>query len=336
MTLNHIFEAFNGKNILVIGDVMLDEYLEGRVSRISPEAPVPIVDICSRYSRLGGAANVALNIKALGANPILCSVIGRGDKSAAFEQQLHSLNMSDAGIVSSENRKMTVKYRVLGNNTQLLRLDDEMRTPLNEQDYGRLMERISALVQAGNVAGIVFEDYDKGVISPRLINEITALAGRCHIPVTVDPKKNNFLAYHHVDVFKPNWKEMKEGLGLKCDKPNADSIAAIKAMMEQQHFSMVMLTLSEDGVMLLYREHNEIYSTHMPTRVRKVADVSGAGDTMIAVATLALVAGANPRLMVALANMAGGLVCEQPGVVAVNKQLFLAEAVKDMQHIMNE
>ncbi len=336
MTLNHIFEAFNGKNILVIGDVMLDEYLEGKVSRISPEAPVPIVDISSRYCRLGGAANVALNIKALGANPILCSVIGTDDKSAAFEQQLHSLNMSDAGIVSSEDRKMTVKYRVLGNNTQLLRLDDEIRTPLNEHDHGRLMGRISALVQAGSVAGIVFEDYDKGVISPRLINEITALAGRYHIPVTVDPKRNNFSAYHNVDLFKPNWKEMKEGLGLKCDKPDDSSIAAIKAMMEQQHFSMVMLTLSEDGVMLLYREHDAIYSTHMPTRVRKVADVSGAGDTMIAVATLALVAGTNPRLMVALANIAGGLVCEQVGVVAVNKQLFLAEAVKDMQHIMNE
>lgn len=336
MTLNHIFETFNGKNILVIGDVMLDEYLEGKVSRISPEAPVPIVDISSRYCRLGGAANVALNLKALGANPILCSVIGDCDKSVVFEQQLHSLNMSTAGIVASKERKMTVKYRVLGNNTQLLRLDDEIRTPLCEQDYHLLADRIAALLQAGDVAGVVFEDYDKGVISSQLINEVTALAGKYNIPVTVDPKKNNFSAYHDVDLFKPNWKEMKEGLGLKCDKPDDSSIAAIKAMMEQQHFRMVMLTLSEDGVMLLYREQGEIFSTHMPTRVRKVADVSGAGDTMIAVATLALVTQVSPRQMVALANLAGGLVCEQVGVVAVNKQLFLAEAVKDMQKIMNE
>ncbi|MBP5412342.1 MAG: hypothetical protein J6Y47_03700 [Bacteroidales bacterium] len=327
-SLSKIFEAFNGKNILVIGDVMLDEYIEGKVNRLSPEAPVPIVDITSRYTRLGGAANVALNIKALGGNPILCSVIGAGDKSKCFLQLLENQQMPTQGVIKSTNRCMTVKYRVLGNNTQLLRMDEEIKHSLADEDDALLIQQITAMINNGMVDGIVFEDYDKGIISPLLIDRVVKLAVEHHIPVSVDPKKKNFLSYHHVDVFKPNWKEMKEGLNLTADKPDEESLNKIKQMMREHHFSMVVLTLSEDGVLLLYRRNDTIEDIHIPTRARQVADVSGAGDTMIAVAALALIVGVTPKEMVQLANLAGGMVCEHVGVVPINKQLFFEEAVK--------
>ncbi|MBO4582088.1 MAG: hypothetical protein J5701_07380 [Bacteroidales bacterium] len=327
-SLNGIFEAFNGKNILVIGDVMLDEYIEGKVNRLSPEAPVPIVDITSRYTRMGGAANVALNIKALGGNPILCSVIGYDEKSDSLVHLLEERQMSVQGIVRSKHRCATVKYRVLGNNTQLLRLDEEMKSPLTDEDHALLVRQMEAMMDSGIVDGIVFEDYDKGIISPPLIDKVMESAVRKHIPVSVDPKKNNFLSYHHADVFKPNWKEMKEGLNLIADKPDEASLDKIRQLMREKHFSMVVLTLSEDGVLLLYHRNNDIEDIHIPTRVRQVADVSGAGDTMIAVASLALIAGVAPEEMVQLANLAGGMVCEQVGVVPIDKQLFFEEAVK--------
>ena len=215
MDYKAIFDKFSNYKILVIGDVMLDDYIVGSVSRISPEAPVPVVDIAQRYARLGGAANVAFNIKAMGSTAILCSVVGTCKKSDTFIQLLQKENMPIDGIVRSQDRKMTVKYRVLGNNVQLLRMDDEEKDELSLQDRQALLAKIKHYISTEKNIAIVFEDYDKGVISSALIDEVVAMAQQYQVPITVDPKKRNFLHYHHIDIFKPNRLEAEFFAGIE-------------------------------------------------------------------------------------------------------------------------
>jgi rfaE bifunctional protein kinase chain/domain len=321
--LDHLFGGFEQLKVMIIGDVMVDAYYWGKVDRISPEAPVPIVAVEKKESRLGGAANVALNIQSLGASPLLCSVIGEDQDGDEFITLLGTQSQSRDGIVRSSHRRTTRKSRVIGNNHQMLRIDSEDLYNLKEEEEQQLLERIQSLLQQQEIDVIIFEDYDKGVITPGLIKGVVRLAQNKQIPTVVDPKRNNFLQYQKVDLFKPNLKELAEGLKIDIEKKNLNSVRSATQQLEQRlNNKMSLITLSESGVFI--HSSNEEY--HIHAHRRDITDVSGAGDTVIAVAALCLALDQPPRLIAELANLAGGLVCEKVGVVPVDKTELQAEA----------
>jgi rfaE bifunctional protein kinase chain/domain len=324
-----LFKSFERTKVLIIGDVMLDAYIWGQVERISPEAPVPIVTVEKRENRLGGAANVALNIKALGATPVLCSVIGTDERSRDFQQLLENAGLPKDGILTSDSRKTTTKFRVIGNNVQLLRVDDEINDELSGHDTEYLKNTISDIIEKEDISIILFQDYDKGVITKELIRFVVDLAKKHRIPVAVDPKKNNFLEYKDVTLFKPNLKELQEGLNVGIDPSDIRSIeAAIEQLQEKLEADIVMNTLSEGGVLTRWKKDGKYLTSHHRAHVRNIADVSGAGDTVISVAALCLAQGLGPSEITAVANLAGGLVCEEVGVVPVSKERLKEEIFK--------
>lgn len=325
MDLKEGFEKFQDKRILVIGDVMVDAYIRGKVSRISPEAPVPIVNFEQEEDRLGGAANVALNLVALGAKPIMCTVIGNDPQAGTLRRLLKENHISSEGLILSSSRKTTVKTRVIGNNQQLLRIDSEQTNPITTDEENDLIQAVTALLNSG-VDGIIFEDYNKGVLTTRVIQEITNEANRLNVITTVDPKKDNFLSYKNVTLFKPNLKELKEGLNVQFKFPNEKNSFenAVEELEKCLNNRISFVTLSEFGVFI----KDEKVKHYDPAHLRNIADVSGAGDTVIAVATLALIAGFNVETVAKIANIAGGLVCEKSGVVSIDKMELLNESIK--------
>jgi rfaE bifunctional protein kinase chain/domain len=323
-----IFEGFNRLNILIVGDVMVDTYLYGKVERISPEAPVPIVAINRKENRMGGAANVALNVQALGANPILCSVIGQDANAEVLSGLLNDFNMSAEGIISSGHSVTTVKTRVIGNNHQMLRIDEEIESDLKAVDQDRLFKVITSIFDTKKIDALIFEDYDKGTLCESTITQLIAEAAKRGIPVAADPKKKNFRFYKNIQLFKPNLKELREGLKLEIDASDIDSLnIAVDLLQQEQHLETALITLSELGVYVSANGKQLM----LPAHIRNIADVSGAGDTVIAVATLALAMGLEPELIANLANLAGGLVCESLGAVPIDKQQLFEEA----RHIKN-
>lgn len=325
MNYTDLFHSFSSKRILVIGDVMVDAYFMGTVNRMSPEAPVPVVDLFEKDERIGGAGNVALNLAALGAQPIICSVIGEDAEGNRLMQLFEEAHISTDGIYSSKNRKTTVKTRVLSDRKQLLRIDSEDTTLITEAEEAQLFQQILNMVEKG-VDGIVFEDYNKGVLTPNLISKVLSLANEMEIPTTVDPKKDHFFAYKGCTLFKPNLKELKEGLKVDFDF-KSDRAAFLKAVEELEtrlENKLSFITLSEHGVFIQAKGT----PFFIPAHLRNITDVSGAGDTVIAVATLCLVAGASPAEIAAISNIAGGLVCEHPGVVSIEKDKLLTEVTK--------
>lgn len=307
---------------MVIGDLMLDRYLWGRVERISPEAPVPIVDITHDENRLGGAANVALNVHAMGAIPVMCGVVGRDNEGKALIELAKKKNFDTSLILESQHRRTTVKIRVIGNQQQVLRVDKEDRFRLNNEEkqvlFPRLMEGIDS------VDAIIFEDYDKSMIDPELIQVVVERAGEKGIPIMVDPKFKQFWDYHGVTLFKPNMKELNEGLGLKLEKKDTEAIVeGIKKMRERMPHQWSLITLSENGMLLVDPEYNW---QHFPAHYRDITDVSGAGDTVISVMSLGMAAGIDMGKAAYYANLAGGLVCEEVGVVPIKPEKLAAEA----------
>jgi rfaE bifunctional protein kinase chain/domain len=324
----HLFDSFNQLNVLIIGDVMVDSYLWGKVDRISPEAPVPIVTVKSRENRLGGAANVALNIKALGANPILCSVVGNDQKGKEFLDIMKEQDMETTGILRSDERITTTKFRVIGNKMQMLRVDEETDIPLEPKDAGAFDNCIEKIVTGNKIDVIIFQDYDKGIISEKLIGKVVRIASEKKIPVAADPKKRNFSAYKNISLFKPNLKELKEGLNLDFDARDELQLKkAVEQLNKLIHSEIILLTLSEDGIFVEYSDNGVRNSRILPSHIRSVADVSGAGDTVISVASLCLAVKAHPTVLASVSNLAGGLVCEKSGVVPVDKQQLQREAL---------
>lgn len=323
--LSSLFQEFNQLTALIIGDVMVDAYYWGKVDRISPEAPVPIVSVTKKERRLGGAANVALNIQALGAKPILCSVIGDDDEGIVFREILDKLGQSEKGLISSSKRRTTQKTRIIGNSHQMLRVDSEDVSPLSLEEEKLFIERICDMLNNEKIDVIIFEDYDKGCITPNIIKEIVELANSKHIPTAVDPKKNNFLNYKNVRLFKPNLKELKEGLKVEFDQQDQGKLESI--IMELNSIldnDITLITLSELGVYV--KDQKNKY--HIPAHRRDITDVSGAGDTVISVAALCLALRQSSLDIAKISNLAGGLVCEKVGVVPINKQQLLAEAIE--------
>lgn len=323
--IRELFRSFDNLNVLIIGDVMIDSYLWGKVSRISPEAPVPIVAVSKKERRLGGAANVALNIQAMGANPILCSVVGVDIEGQAFMDLLKQQKLSQKGILKSRDRITTVKTRVIGNHSQLLRVDDEVETDIIGTETQQLLMLISYIINHDKIHVIIFEDYNKGLLTPRLISKVVELAHSKGIPTCVDPKIRNFNAYKGVSLFKPNLKELREGLKSDISGESIGEMQReVSSFRVKQKIETVLVTLAEKGVITNSRKVKE----HLPAHIRTIADVSGAGDTVISVASLCRATGCNDILTAAIANLAGGLVCEQIGVVPVNKEQLLEEALK--------
>lgn len=320
-SISEIFESFKGKTVLVLGDVMVDSYVHGNVKRISPEAPVPVLSVNKRERRLGGAANVAMNIQALGATPILCSIVGDDEAGTTFQQLLEYEKMSSKGIIKSQNRVTTIKHRILSGSQHLLRVDSEDTHALIDLDRKSLLQHIKNLIAECDL--IIFEDYDKGTLDPVVISETIALAREKDIPTAVDPKKRNFLSYTNATLFKPNLKELKEGLGIDFNVENQEELeGAVKELNDHIKADNELVTLSEHGVFYQSNSEKGRHGAHL----RSIADVSGAGDTVISIAGLALTLGLPLAFIAELSNLGGGIVCESPGVVPINKDRLIKEA----------
>jgi rfaE bifunctional protein kinase chain/domain len=326
MDYKSIFNRIEKLNIMIIGDVMIDAYQWGKVERISPEAPVPICSVVKEEDRLGGAGNVALNVSSMGAEPILCSVVGKDDNEKILLSLMKENNMSTDGIVLSKYRPTTIKTRILGNNFQMLRVDKETIQPLNKEEEESFLKTIFSIMDKKRIDAIIFQDYDKGVITETIIKEVVKKANERQIPTTVDPKKRNFKNYKDVTMFKPNLKELKEGLKIDFSLPTLDNLAEAALLLHsKQKIEKVFITLSEYGVFIADYKTKEAKIKMLPAHLRKIADVSGAGDTVISVATLCLAVGLNTEDIATISNLAGGLVCETVGVTPINKERLYKE-----------
>ncbi len=302
---------FKGKRIAVIGDMMLDIYFWGDVKRISPEAPVPVVEVENEFFRFGGAANCALNIASLGGKPEPVGVIGYDNFGTIFSSLLSESHICSKGIIIDETRPTTAKTRVIAGDQHVVRIDKESKQNINTDLNKKILNHLKTIIDS--VDGIILQDYNKGVLTESLIEKIIELANKKKVLITVDPKFNNFFAYKNVTVFKPNKKEAEDVLGMKI-KSDSDVSKAGKILFEKLKAKNVLLTLGENGIAVFEKGKLE---KRMPTKARKVADVSGAGDTVISTLTIALAAGANIIEASYLANYAGGIVCEEVGIVPI-------------------
>lgn len=318
-----LFTNFNQLNVLIIGDVMLDSYIWGAVERISPEAPVPIVNVKKKDFRLGGAGNVALNISSLGAKPILVALMGDDDDGKKLLQRLQEGGISQEGMVTSLHRPTTVKTRIIASHQHVVRVDEELDKVVNAEEERLLWDRIQKLLPQCQV--VVFEDYDKGVLNASLIQKTVALAKSKNIPTVVDPKKRNFLDYKGVTLFKPNLKELREGLKIEVSSGNQAQVeAAVTMLKEKLSAEGVMVTLSEHGVYIDWQNQKVKLAAHK----REIADVSGAGDTVVSIAALCVALKASPKMVAELSNLGGGLVCQHVGVVPIDKKELADEAIR--------
>ena len=325
VNLTNLFNQFNDLNVLIIGDVMIDAYYWGKVDRISPEAPVPIVAVEKSEKRLGGAANVALNIQAMGANAILCAPVGDDKSGEDFIQLLNDNELPTEGILQIEDRITTEKTRIIGNNFQMLRVDNETTEVINEHQTHQFISKVESLINSHKIDVIIFEDYDKGAITANLIGQVVEMANQKGIPTTVDPKKRNFTSFKNVTLFKPNLKELKEGLEIEFNKKNKVALEnAIDQLESILNNKQTLITLSELGVYI----KNGSEKHHIAAHHRSITDVSGAGDTVISVASLCLALGMPSSVIAELSNLAGGLVCEKVGVVSIQKDQLLKEAIE--------
>ena len=315
-----IFNDFDRLKILIIGDVMLDSYIWGAVERISPEAPVPVITVKKRDYRLGGAGNVVVNVHALGATPLVCSLIGNDDASVKLRSCLKKLSISEEGLVASNARPTTEKTRVIAAHQHVVRVDEETDREASPEEEKQIIDRIASLLPKCDV--VIFQDYDKGTITPKVISTTVELARKHNIPTVVDPKRRNFLAYENVTLFKPNLKELREGL--KVEVSTIDDIEkAVEQLKTRLRAEGVMTTLSEKGVYINYKNTK----VQLPAHVRKIADVSGAGDTVVAIAAACVALRLEPKEVAKLSNLGGGLVCQHVGVVPIDKNELLREAL---------
>jgi rfaE bifunctional protein kinase chain/domain len=323
--LNELFQCFRKQKIVVVGDLMLDQYLWGSMSRISPEAPVPVVDIQSESFRFGGAANVCFNVQTLGAEVIPVGVIG-GDQYGTVLKGLFEKNglMTD-GIFIDKERPTTLKTRIIAHSQHVVRTDREIRRGLSKAIQDKILTFIQAHIN--DFGGIILEDYNKGVLSTRLIQEITKLAQQHHKMVFVDPKRDHFFDYREATLFKPNRKEVADNLRMKLDS-DADIIRAGEKIMDQLQCKAVLITLGEEGMMLFQPGKSTI---KVPTRAVKVHDVSGAGDTVIATMAVSMIAGAALEEAATIANHAAGIVCGEVGIVPIDRKQLLDDLLDAME-----
>ncbi len=309
-----IFEQFEKTTVLIVGDVMMDRYLTGQINRISPEAPVPVVLHQHTDNRLGGAANVALNVKALGGKPILCSVIGKDENATLFKSLLPQNNISSEGIIEIDDRITTVKTRVIASNQHILRVDRETTDDLKNEEAFLFLEMIKNILNENDIDVILLQDYNKGVLTPFVIRGILKEAKKRKIPTAVDPKLKNFFEYKAVTLFKPNLKEVNDALPMHVKAEPASLQYAAQSIRSILNNKMTLITLSEKGIFV----DNDLEQKIIGTQPRNIADVCGAGDTVISLAAMMLPFTLDMRDIAVLSNLAGGQVCEKVGVVPVD------------------
>lgn len=326
--IQDLFSKFDSLHVVVVGDVMLDKYWWGDIERISPEAPVPIVALHHEESRLGGAANVALNLKALGAKVSIASVIGDDANGALLTSLCADQGMDTSLLMKSKQRPTTSKIRVMSKNQHVLRLDDEITSELFVEEEHPFIDVVLRFLQREKPQVLIFEDYNKGVLKENVIQRITQHCKEIGIVTAVDPKKNNFLAYKDVDIFKPNLKEVREGLHMAIAHVDEQNLAIVHdTLHDALRHSTTFITLSEKGVYYNNGQNKAL----LPCHRRNIADVSGAGDTVIATAALVYALTKDPALMAAISNIAGGIVCEEVGVVPIDKASLLKECIRLLQ-----
>lgn len=313
-----------GVSVAVVGDLMLDRYITGKVERISPEAPVPIIDVEKEYSMPGGAANVIQNIVALGANAIPFGVIGNDLHGEEIKNQLQTLHCTTDGVIVDPFRPTTTKTRILAGSHHIVRVDYESRHEISDEIKERLVNSFREAIEADHIRAIVIQDYNKGVMREDVIREVLQIAKEFNIPVLVDPKQKNFFAYKNVSVFKPNLRETAAALNrfIESDKDIQEAILALREKIQAEN---ILLTLGSAGMTLLTNQQ----IIYIPTSARKVADVSGAGDTVIATMATVMAAGGDPIASARIANCAAGIVVGEVGAVPVNVE-HLRSAVKQL------
>jgi rfaE bifunctional protein kinase chain/domain len=317
-----LFKSFSSIKIGVIGDMMLDTYWWGNVERISPEAPVPVVTVNRKEYRIGGAGNVALNLASLGTPVSVFSVVGDDDDGQILTGLLNEKKIDTSYLLKSDSRITTNKMRVISRNQQMMRLDSETLLPLPVDLEQKLIAAVERFIKEQSPAAIIFEDYNKGVLTENVIHAIISLCKSKSVITAVDPKRKHFFEYRDVDIFKPNLKEAREALNLLIEEINENSLIQIHRKLKTElNHRISFITLSEKGVFYEDGQESQIVASH----IRNVADVSGAGDTVIAVATLIYALTRNTRMMAEIANLAGGLVCEAVGTVAIDKSKLLRE-----------
>lgn len=322
--LSILFDDIANLHVVVVGDVMLDNYWWGNADRISPEAPVPIVTLNRRESRMGGAANVALNCKALGAKVSLASVTGNDHEGHLLKDMAEKAGINTSLLALSSDRITTSKTRVISRSQHILRMDDEVTTPLNTKDEHAFIDKLLKYLQIQKPDVLIFEDYNKGVLKENVIQRVIAHCKELGIVVSVDPKKDNFLSYKGVTIFKPNMKEVKEGLNITLSSVNKDTMDEVhQRLKEELNHDITFVTLSEHGVY-----YSNTTSEIIPSHLRNIADVSGAGDTVIATASVFYALTKDAHMMAAISNIAGGLVCEDVGVVPIDVKKLLGESIK--------
>ncbi|MCL5267126.1 MAG: D-glycero-beta-D-manno-heptose-7-phosphate kinase [Bacteroidetes bacterium] len=326
--LRFLFDNFSGKRVAVLGDLMLDKYVWGTVSRISPEAPVPVLQVDSESARLGGAANVANNIKSLGAEPVLFGIVGEDEAGEKIRQILDEMGLCKEGIITDHDRPTTVKTRVIAHSQHVVRMDYEVNRGIDGKIQRRVMEILNSM--SGEIDALLLEDYNKGMLTKDLLSEVIGLARSKGKVISVDPKQANFFEYKQVTLFKPNRKEAEGALGLPAGS-DEDAVKAAKELLTRLQCENVLLTRGEKGMTLVEGDGS---STQFPTKARKVADVSGAGDTVISTLTVALVSGASVKEAAAIANHAGGIVCGEVGIAPVDKDRLFTEVLNDSKSLL--
>ena len=320
--MEELFKKLSQLKVVVLGDVMLDTYWWGSVERISPEAPVPVVALHEKEIRMGGAGNVALNTEALGAETFIVSVLGNDDDGIKLQQLFKQNKINTNYLIVSNNRITTNKVRIISRNQQMMRLDAETANDISSEEEKNILKKLNELFANHKPDILVFEDYNKGVLTESLIGQVIELCKKNNVVTAVDPKRKNFFAFRGVDIFKPNLKEVKDGLNLLIDEINENSLQQIHAALQQKLQHLIsFITLSEKGVYFQSSTEHKL----IPTYVRHIADVSGAGDTVIATASLIYAATKNMGLAAEISNIAGGLVCEEVGTAAINKEKLLSE-----------
>ena len=316
-SISQTLDLFKTKRVLIIGDAMIDSYMWGHINRMSPEAPVPIVNIDKREIRLGGAANVALNIQSLGATPVLFSAIGDDHYADLFIELMHEQKLNCEGIQKISNRRTTLKTRIVSDNKHVLRVDEEYTKPIEDIN---LINRLEEIIKNQSFDVIIFQDYNKGLLTEKLIQNTIKVAKNKGIPLIVDPKKENFFSYYGVDIFKPNLKEIKEGMNIYFDETSeAELHKNVDILRNKVNAKGILLTLSEKGI--YYQKENAVYREK--AYKRNIIDVSGAGDTVVSVAALVLACNIEDNFLMRIANLAGGLVCEKVGVVPIQREDLL-------------
>jgi rfaE bifunctional protein kinase chain/domain len=320
--IEQLFSQFSKMKVAVIGDVMLDTYWWGNVERISPEAPVPVVAVSKREQRIGGAGNVALNVKALEASVALLTILGDDEDGIQLKKLLQEKNIDTRFILESNKRITTNKIRIISRNQQMMRLDAEIVNDIDEVDEEKLQNQIEKFITVEKPDVVIFEDYNKGILTKNIIANTIAFCIKNNVTTAVDPKRKNFFCYQNATLFKPNLNEAITGLNLLPEEISPELLSEIHSQLKEKlDHDISLITLSEKGI--FYQEENS--KNILPSHRRNIADVSGAGDTVIAVASLIYGATKNIDLAAKIANIAGGIVCEEVGTVAINKEKLLQE-----------